>query len=89
MADIIDLDFYRKFRIILPIRRDITRLHVLQKDKSYGSGQYTKRFRRKRKIETDPKIKKKDQGFFLQMLFKKSTFPGHSCAKAGIHNKII
>ena len=60
MAEIIDLDFYRKFRIILPIRLDATRQPILNKDKIHDSGQHTKRFRRKRKADLDPQVTKKD-----------------------------
>ena len=60
MAEIIDLDFYRKFRIILPIRLDTTQQHILNKKNTLGGGHQTKRFRRKRKIDLDPKITKKD-----------------------------
>lgn len=60
MAEIIDLDFYRKFRIILPIRPNKIQQQIPKQDKFYGLGQHTKRFRRKRKGELDTKITKKD-----------------------------
>ncbi len=56
MADIIDLDFYRKFRIILPVRP-----HVLAKQKSYTVARtVSKRYRRKQKIDPDSKNTKKE-----------------------------
>lgn len=58
MAEIIDLDFYRKFRIILPIRQDIARQPIPRKDKPHGH--QTKYFRRKKKVDLDSKVKKKD-----------------------------
>jgi len=60
MAEIIDLDFYRKFRIVLPIRLDKARQQVLCKDPTYEVGHQRKSFRRKRKLEVDPKVTKKD-----------------------------
>lgn len=60
MAEIIDLDFYRKFRIILPLRLDEKRRSILNKDKIHDSGHHSKRFRRKRKVDLDPKVTKKD-----------------------------
>lgn len=52
MADIIDLDFYRKFRVVLPIRPS-----TLVKNKKNGNTRMTaKRYRRKRlKAEIVPK----------------------------------
>lgn len=61
MAEIIDLDFYRKFRIILPIHPNTTKQQIiLHKDKSYGPGHHTKRFRRKKKVDVDHKVTKND-----------------------------
>ena len=60
MAEIIDLDFYRKFRIILPIRLDTVQHQVLHQDKLHGTGHHAKRFRRRRKLDLDPKATKKD-----------------------------
>ncbi|MBA3813334.1 MAG: hypothetical protein H0X26_02400 [Alphaproteobacteria bacterium] len=59
MAEIIDLDFYRKFRIILPIR-GTTRKLILKEDQTYRIGCQAKPFRRKRKTDVDPKVTKKD-----------------------------
>jgi hypothetical protein len=52
MADIIDLDFYRKFRVVLPIRPS-----TLVKNKKNGSTRVVaKRYRRKRlKADVEPK----------------------------------
>ena len=52
MADIIDLDFYRKFRVVLPIRPS-----TLIKGKKTGSSRVVaKRYRRRRnKVEIEPK----------------------------------
>jgi hypothetical protein len=58
MAEIIDLEFYRKFRVILHIR-GTTRQQVL-KDKAYGTSYQTKHLRRKRKIDLDSKLTTKD-----------------------------
>ena len=60
MTEIIDLDFYRKFRIILPIRLDINQQKILYRDKPHGSGHHTKRFRRKRKVDLEPTVTNKD-----------------------------
>jgi hypothetical protein len=53
MADIIDLDFYRKFRVVLPIRPST----LVKKNKKTGSsGGVVKKYRRKRvKVDTQPK----------------------------------
>jgi hypothetical protein len=56
-AEIIDLDFYRKFRIILPVRAQSTDQSVLHKEKYYEA---RKPLRRKRKAEMDQKSSKKD-----------------------------
>lgn len=58
MADIIDLEFYRKFKVVLHIRGTAHR-HLLN-EKTRNPGYQTKSFRRKRKIDADPKITKKD-----------------------------
>lgn len=55
MAEIIDLDFYRKFRIVLPIRLDTLQNQILHQDKLHGAGHHAKRFRRRRKSDLDPK----------------------------------
>jgi hypothetical protein len=61
MAEIIDLDFYRKFRIILPIRPDALRQEIiLKKEKTCESGHHTKRFRRKKKGDIDHKVTKNE-----------------------------
>jgi len=60
MAEIIDLDFYRKFRIILPVRMDTFPHQILHQDKSHGTGHHVKRFRRRRKLDLDPKATEKD-----------------------------
>ena len=60
MAEIIDLDFYRKFRVILPIRLDAARQQILNKEHIHETGHHAKRFRRKRKDDLDPKVTKKD-----------------------------
>lgn len=53
MAEVIDLDFYRKFRIILPIRS-----HSLVRKKSFViSRTAPKQYRRRRRLDPDPKIK--------------------------------
>ena len=59
MAEIIDLDFYRKFRIILPIRGTV-RQTTLREEKSYKFGGHAKPFRRKRKTDGDSKATKKE-----------------------------
>lgn len=57
MAEIIDLDFYRKFRIILPVRP-----HALAKHKSYTVARtVNKRYRRRQKVDLESKITKKEQ----------------------------
>ena len=54
MADIIDLDFYRKFRVVLPIRP-----RTLVKNKTPRA--VAKRYRRKRiKVEVEPKTTTKE-----------------------------
>jgi hypothetical protein len=56
MAEIIDFDFYRKFRIILPIRS-----RSLAKNKSLMvSRTPTKQYRRRRRSELISKIKKEE-----------------------------
>lgn len=56
MAEIIDLDFYRKFRVVLPIRPA-----ALAKDKSsMVSRIVAKRYRRRTKEEQSPKITKEE-----------------------------
>ncbi len=55
MADIIDLDFYRKFKIILPMRPSklakTTNLRITQN--------YTRPFRRKRRLDSETHQKEK------------------------------
>jgi hypothetical protein len=56
MAEIIDLDFYRKFRVVLPVRPS-----ALAKGKtSIVSRIVAKRYRRRRKEEQTPKITKEE-----------------------------
>lgn len=60
MAEIIDLEFYRKFKIILPVRH-----RTLVKNSPYGVARFqTKKYRRRRKAETEQtqesKIKNKE-----------------------------
>lgn len=60
MAEIIDLEFYRKFRIVLPVRQ-----RSLGKSNPYGVARIqTKKYRRRRKADTEPPtesiIKKKE-----------------------------
>jgi hypothetical protein len=59
MAEIIDLDFYRKFRIILPVRGTV-RQTTLREEKSFRIGYHAKPFRRKRKTDEDSKVTKKE-----------------------------
>jgi hypothetical protein len=55
MADIIDLDFYRKFKIVLPMRPS-----KLAKTSGLKITQnYTRPFRRKRRLEVENKKKEK------------------------------
>ena len=55
MADIIDLDFYRKFKIVLPMRPSklakTSGLRITQN--------YTRPFRRKRRLEVENQKKEK------------------------------
>jgi len=55
MADIIDLEFYRKFKIILPMRPSkiakTTNLRITQN--------YTRPFRRKRRLDVENQKKEK------------------------------
>lgn len=61
MAEIIDLDFYRKFRIILPVRLDSLQPRPLSHDKlPQGAGHQSKHFRRRRKLSLESKATKKD-----------------------------
>jgi len=60
MAEIIDLDFYRKFRIILPLRFEKAEQKMLEKSDLYEARPHAKRFRRKRKLDLTPKVTKKD-----------------------------
>ena len=56
MAEIIDLDFYRKFRGVLPVRPA-----ALSKSKtSMVSRIVAKRYRRRQKEEAPPKITKEE-----------------------------
>ncbi len=56
MHNIIDLDFYRKFRIVLPVR-----LRAPSKDKSYGTSRTSiKQYRRRRKSDVESKTTKKE-----------------------------
>lgn len=57
MAEIIDLDFYRKFRIILPVRPDSIDNTPSHEEESYPSSHQRKPFRRKRKGEGDAESK--------------------------------
>lgn len=55
MAEIIDLDFYRKFKIILPMKQ------LSSRGKPYLVSRVpTRRYRRRQKSETESKITKKD-----------------------------
>lgn len=56
MAEIIDLEFYRKFRIILPVREQ-----TLRKNKPFGVS-YTppRRYFRRRKSDPESKVTKED-----------------------------
>lgn len=60
MAEIIDLDFYRKFRIVLPVRLDTLQHQSLHQEKLHGIGHHVKRFRRRRKLDEDPKATGKE-----------------------------
>jgi hypothetical protein len=56
MAEIIDLDFYRKFRVILPVRPN-----ALSKNRSsMVSRIVAKRYRRRQKEESTPVNTKKE-----------------------------
>ena len=56
MAEIIDLDFYRKFKIILPMKQLAS-----TKGKPYLVSRIpTRRYRRRQKSEAESKITKKD-----------------------------
>lgn len=56
MAEVIDLDFYRKFRIILPVRsRSLVRKKSLP-----ASRTAPKQYRRRRHLDPDPKIKQEE-----------------------------
>lgn len=56
MAEIIDLEFYRKFRIVLPVRP-----RRLAKQKFYeDSPRATRTYRRRRRPELEIKIKKEE-----------------------------
>ena len=56
MSKVIDLDFYRKFRIILPVRPS-----PFAKQRSYAvTRTAVKQFRRRRKSNTKPKNPKDD-----------------------------
>ncbi len=56
MSKVIDLDFYRKFRIILPVRP-----RPFAKERSYAVTRTTvKQFRRRRKSNTKPKNPKNE-----------------------------
>lgn len=57
MAEIIDLDFYRKFRIILPVRSDTLQHHH---DKLHNTSHHVKRFRRRRKHDLDTETTEKE-----------------------------
>jgi len=58
MAEIIDLDFYRKFRVVLPVQSS-----VFTKDKSYkGSQSPVKACRRRRKTDTRLPSRPKNRG---------------------------
>ncbi len=55
MAEIIDLDFYRKFRIVLPMRPS-----KLAKTTSFMTTRsYTRPFRRKHRTDSDTQQKEK------------------------------
>ena len=58
MAEIIDLEFYRKFRIILHIRGTTRR--QLKKDKASAMGQQTKHYQRKKDLDGETKRTNKD-----------------------------
>lgn len=61
MAEIIDLDFYRKFRIVLPVRLDALPHPPIPHDQlPQGTGHHAKRFRRRRKLDLDSKATKKE-----------------------------
>ncbi len=50
MADIIDLDFYRKFRVVIPVKSS-----AFAKGKAYGKAKNAvKPYRRRRKIDPHP-----------------------------------
>ncbi|MBP6950626.1 MAG: hypothetical protein KA112_00970 [Alphaproteobacteria bacterium] len=56
MAEIIDLDFYRKFRIILPVRSRAT----AKRKQSAIVQTVAKRYRRRQRIDPESVIKKKE-----------------------------
>jgi len=56
MADIIDLNFYRKFKIILPLKRR----EGLRNRSSTDSRVPVKRYRRRQKLTPNSEAKKKD-----------------------------
>ena len=57
MRNIIDLDFYRKFKIILPVR-----LRTSIKDKSFGTSRTpVKPYRRRRKSNLESETTKKEE----------------------------
>jgi hypothetical protein len=55
MAEIIDLDFYRKFRVVLPVRPA-----AVKGKSSMVSRIVAKRYRRRQKEESTPKITKEE-----------------------------
>jgi hypothetical protein len=60
MAEIIDLNFYRRFRIILPMHSDANMQPMPENESTSDLRQHAKRLRRKRKINLTPKVRKKD-----------------------------
>jgi hypothetical protein len=55
MAEIIDLDFYRKFRIVLPMRPS----KLVKTTSLMTTRSYTRPFRRKRRLDSDTQQKEK------------------------------
>lgn len=56
MAEIIDLDFYRKFRLILPVQPRTPAKY----QSSAGSRVTTKRYRRRQKSDLKSKVTEKE-----------------------------
>lgn len=55
MAEIIDLDFYRKFRIVLPMRPS----KLAKTTNHMTTRSYTRPFRRKRRLDSETQQKEK------------------------------